>query len=194
MGTPVLEENKGFDWSARAGHSPEALEVVRLFRRRRHGDGQFWSPCSPSRFIEATARVEIDPSGEKFSLDTSGGSGATMPEYLETQAQVLQGDSLAVVVVRKLHLDQNPAVMGKLTPPRQAPERRKRPTRCRLPLQESVALANFKKNLKVKRDTASRLILVSFDQSGSPARRAGFQHPGAVFYRSELSEPARCQS
>ena len=46
---------------------------------------------------EATARVEIDPSGEKFSLN--GSTGSTDAEYLETQAQVLQGDTLAVLVL-----------------------------------------------------------------------------------------------
>ena len=61
---------------------------------------------------EATVRVEVDPSGEKFSLN--GAPVPTDTEYLETQAQVLQGDTLAIEVIRKLRLDQNPAVMGKL--------------------------------------------------------------------------------
>ena len=59
---------------------------------------------------EATARMEIDPSGETFSLD--GSSGSTDAEYLETQAQVLQSDGVAVDVIRKLHLDQNPELVG----------------------------------------------------------------------------------
>ena len=59
---------------------------------------------------EATARMEIDPSGETFSLD--GSSGATDAEYLETQAQVLQSGGVAVDVIRKLHLDQNPELVG----------------------------------------------------------------------------------
>src|SRR3984893_9826366 len=59
---------------------------------------------------EATARMEIDPSGETFSLD--GSAGATDAEYLETQAQVLQSGGLAVDVIRKLHLDQNPELVG----------------------------------------------------------------------------------
>ena len=75
-----------------------------------------WSPwltvtIFSTPIYQATARVEIDPSGEKFSLN--GATGATDAEYLETQAQVLQGDTLAIEVIRKLRLDQNPAVMGK---------------------------------------------------------------------------------
>ena len=54
---------------------------------------------------EATARIEIDPAGEVFSLE--GGAASTDAEYLETQAQILQSDAFAVEVIRKLRLDQN---------------------------------------------------------------------------------------
>jgi succinoglycan biosynthesis transport protein ExoP len=119
---------------------------------------------------EATARVEIDPSGEKFSLENSG-AGVSDAEYLETQSQILQGDSLAIAVVRKLKLDQNPLLMdetdqealkGTSTHPSDV---------VQITPRESVALGNFKANLKVKRDVASRLILVSFD-SRDPALAA----------------------
>jgi len=112
---------------------------------------------------EATARVEIDPSGEKFSLN--GSTGATDAEYLETQAQVLQGDSLAITVVRKLHLDQNPAVMGKLGAEASNASNLSPSDSQQLTPQEDIAVANFKDAFKVKRDTASRLILVSFASS-----------------------------
>jgi succinoglycan biosynthesis transport protein ExoP len=109
---------------------------------------------------EATARVEIDPSGEKFSLN--GAAGSNDAEYLETQAQVLQGDTLAIEVIRKLRLDQNPAVVGKLDA-RTLQESNAKPADLKgLTPQEVDALAAFKSGFKVKRDTASRLILVSF--------------------------------
>ncbi len=191
MGSPVLDDNKGFDWS----HTMSVLQkhwrmsalfaaivmvtviVVTLLTRPAY---------------EATARIEIDPSGEKFSLETSGGAGALDPEYLETQAQVLQGDSLAVAVIRKLHLDQNSAVMAKFDASKVKEPNAKTADSLQLTPAESFALSNFKENLRVKRDTASRLILVNFASSDPRACRTGFQHPGSVFYRSELSDPARC--
>ncbi len=39
-------------------------------------------------------------------------AGSTDAEYLETQAQVLQSDGVAIDVIRKLHLDQNPELVG----------------------------------------------------------------------------------
>lgn len=109
---------------------------------------------------QATARVEVDPSGEKFSLE-NGGSAGSDAEYLETQAQVLQGDSLAIMVIRKLHLDQNPLLMD--DPSALKTGMTHSSDVVQITPQENVALANFKNNLKVKRDVASRLILVSFE-------------------------------
>jgi len=112
---------------------------------------------------EAVARVEVDPSGEKFSLN--GSSGATDAEYLETQAQVLQGDTLAIEVIRKLRLDQNPAVIGKRAA-QTLKESNVIPTDARqLTPEENNALGSFKGAFKVKRDTAIRLILVSFSST-----------------------------
>src|ERR1700704_921888 len=58
--------------------------------------------------FEPQARVEVDPPGaEVFSLQGNNNSGASA-DYIETQAQNLQNDELALEVIRKLHLDQNP--------------------------------------------------------------------------------------
>jgi len=111
---------------------------------------------------EATARVEIDPSGEKFSLN--GTTVSADAEYLETQAQVLQGDTLAIDVIRKLRLDQNPAMVGKLDA-QALKESNVRSDDAGLTMQESNALGAFKGAFKVKRDTASRLILISFSST-----------------------------
>src|SRR5215469_7372916 len=58
---------------------------------------------------EPWARIEVDPPGESFSLD--GGITGGDAEYLETQAKNLKGDRLAVAVIRKLRLDQNPDIV-----------------------------------------------------------------------------------
>src|SRR5579862_5232365 len=56
---------------------------------------------------EPTARIEVDPPGaETFSLGVE--SSADPADYLETQAKILQSDELAIQVIRKLRLDQNP--------------------------------------------------------------------------------------
>lgn len=112
---------------------------------------------------EATATIEVDPPGEVFSLE-GGGSVPSDAEYLETQAKVLHSESLAVSVIRKLRLDQNPEIVkpeavDKNTLADNAPYA------AGLPLtpSENAALVSFNNLLKVKRDTSSRLILVSFE-------------------------------
>ncbi len=112
---------------------------------------------------EATARMEIDPSGETFSLD-GGASGATDAEYLETQAQVLQSGGVAVDVIRKLQLDQNPELVSETSPEKNSTAAAPDSTvsGLQLTLREKLALHKFATLLTVRRDTASRLVLVSF--------------------------------
>ncbi len=62
---------------------------------------------------EATARLEIEPPGlETFSLTTDS-SGTRDPFYTDTQAELLKGEALATVVIRKLRLDREPIFVGK---------------------------------------------------------------------------------
>jgi uncharacterized protein involved in exopolysaccharide biosynthesis len=57
---------------------------------------------------EPSSLIEVDPPGtQAFTLDARSG-GSDNAEYLETQSKSLQTDQLALAVVRKLHLDQNP--------------------------------------------------------------------------------------
>jgi succinoglycan biosynthesis transport protein ExoP len=57
---------------------------------------------------EPIARIEIDPPGtETFSMQTTAALGSES-QYLETQAQNMQTDDLAIFVIRKLGLDRNP--------------------------------------------------------------------------------------
>src|SRR5271165_5944810 len=59
---------------------------------------------------EPVARIEVDPPGEQFSLE--GGASGSDAEYLETQAQNLKSDKVAIDVIHRLHLDQNPEMVG----------------------------------------------------------------------------------
>ena len=59
---------------------------------------------------EPVARIEVDPPGEQFSLE--GGISGNDSEYLETQSQNLKSDKLAMDVIRRLHLDQSPAMVA----------------------------------------------------------------------------------
>jgi succinoglycan biosynthesis transport protein ExoP len=104
---------------------------------------------------EPSARVEIDPPGsETFSMQ-SNVSPPSETQYLETQAQNLQTDDLAIAVIRKLRLDQNPDFVAK-TP---AGERPADP--LRLSAAESAALRSFKARLKVMHDPNSQVVSVS---------------------------------
>lgn len=119
---------------------------------------------------EPKAQIEVDPPGENFSLE--GGAVTGDAEYLETQAQNLKGDRLAVAVIRKLRLDQNPDLV---------PDAKVRAENhfqpgpgadvLQLTPAENAALEAFRRNLTIKRDTASRLISVSF-ASHDPALAA----------------------
>jgi succinoglycan biosynthesis transport protein ExoP len=157
---PRFEDSKGLEW----------LRTLEIFQKH-------WRVCVlfaalvmvavaaftffSTPIYEATARVEVDPSGEKFSLN--GSTGAADAEYLETQAQILQGDSLAIAVIRKMRLDQNQTLVGKLKP--RVSKLSDVTDTQHLTREENIALGNFKNSLNVKRHTASRLILVTFASS-----------------------------
>ena len=128
------------------------------------------------------ARVEIDPPGaEMFSLDSRGSSDSSA-DYLETQARNMQSDQLLIDVMRQLQLDTNveftrrslfsrtisralsgvehlPSLVWKeqaSPPPQQSTND------SSLSPRESSTLQTMQGNLSVQRDTASRLVMVSF--------------------------------
>jgi len=109
---------------------------------------------------ESTARIEIDPSGEVFSLD--GSAGSSDAEYLETQAQILQSAGLALDVIRKLRLDQNPELVGHSERDTAAVAMDAQASGLQLTLPEKAALGKFSQMLKVRRDVLSRLVVVTF--------------------------------
>ena len=137
------------------------LSAIFAFAVFSHGGG--WSLISPRPVYEATARMEIDPSGETFSLD--GSAGATDAEYLETQAQVLQSGGVAVDVIRKLHLDQNPELVseGRTEENSTAAAPDSSVSGLRPHVAREAGITQICQGLlTVRRDTASRLVLVGF--------------------------------
>ncbi len=109
--------------------------------------------------FEPEARLEVDPPGaEVFSLEGNHDS-TTSTDYLETQAQNLQSDQLALEVIRKLHLDRNPDFGGN---PRAISGLPIQPSQVAVPLSpaENKALFMFKLSRKIARDTSSRIITV----------------------------------
>ena len=116
--------------------------------------------------------------GEIFSLE--GGGCDSDAEYLETQAQVLQTDSLAVDVIRKLRLDQNPELMGNRGyAGREPADRRVIVGHAPTDRRRANGAGELQSPLKVKRDTSSRLILVSFSSHDPATRGPGRQRGGA---------------
>lgn len=112
---------------------------------------------------EPEARIEVDPPGaELFKLD-GGGAAANDTEYLETQAQALQSDQLAVEVIRNLSLASNADIVNAKD---LAKAKAEAPDQNTLNIQltpaEHAALRAFTARLKVKREPSSRLITVAF--------------------------------
>jgi succinoglycan biosynthesis transport protein ExoP len=136
---------------------------------------------------EPVARLEIDPPGaELFSLDGRSGGGSDT-EYIETQARNLQSAELAITVMRQMHLEQNPEFVTRrgfisraiaaIKPGQGAASQMEMgsvpgaPQPLVLTAEEAATLQGFQEQLKVRRDTASRLITVSFS-SHEPALSA----------------------
>lgn len=107
---------------------------------------------------EPAARIEIDPPGsEIFSMEgAAAGSGDS--EYLQTQAQKLQSDELALEVIRSLRLDQNSDLVKQTASSVPASPN---DLEAATPLENS-ALKTFRQRVAVNRDSSSRLITASF--------------------------------
>jgi polysaccharide biosynthesis transport protein len=126
------------------------------------------------------ARINVDPlsSGIKTLHEIEESNTTDTPDYLETQAQILEGQGLAIGVIRTLHLDRNPEFVtprdlakweGKNSvstePQLEIPKGSFLEDQLELANQtplESIAMARFLKKLSVKSVRNSRLIEVSF--------------------------------
>jgi succinoglycan biosynthesis transport protein ExoP len=113
---------------------------------------------------EPEARIEVDPPGsEAFSMQ-SGSSTTSESEYMETQAQIMGSDALALAVIRKMRLDTSPEFVG-ARGTTQNGYANLAPQGYQLTPSENIALKAFKERLKVKRDSGSRIITLSFGSS-----------------------------
>jgi len=102
-----------------------------------------------------SARLEIDPPGsETFSMQSAGNSSSEL-QYLETQAQSLQTDDLAIAVIRKLGLDKNSDFAPKATSDTVSADP------LVLTPGENRALRTLRSRLKVLHDPNSHVIAVS---------------------------------
>lgn len=107
---------------------------------------------------EPGARIEIDPPGSEIFSMQSGAAGSGDSEYLQTQAQKLQSDELALEVIRSLRLDHNSDLVTKITLNVQSSQN---DLEQATPL-ENIALKTFRQRATVNRDSSSRLITASF--------------------------------
>jgi capsular exopolysaccharide synthesis family protein len=112
---------------------------------------------------EPEARLEVDPPGaELFKLEGAGGA-FNDTEFLETQAQDIQSDQLAVEVIRNLGLANNSDLVDTKSVEQVAAEPPNTTTlNLKLSPAEHAALRAFNNRLKVKREPNSRLITVAF--------------------------------
>ncbi|HEY0704022.1 MAG TPA: polysaccharide biosynthesis tyrosine autokinase [Candidatus Acidoferrales bacterium] len=131
---------------------------------------------------QPVARVQIDPAsaGMKPLGEIQFNTDQNDENYLETQAQILQSEGLAVSVIRDLHLDRDPEFVGKKAlkqygadskPAAPADSDAQETPKSfwddqlslahRTPL-EAIALGSFRKKLSVSTVHNSRLLEVSF--------------------------------
>jgi succinoglycan biosynthesis transport protein ExoP len=137
-------------------------------------------------FYQPVARVEVDPlsSGMKTLGEIQWNTDDNDENYVDTQTQLLQGDSLGVGVIRALRLDRNPEFVGNAwkqpghssetaaqenleAPPADGFLQEQFDLANRTPL-ESAALGSFQKRLSVNTIHSTRVIEISFS-SGDPA-------------------------
>ncbi len=104
---------------------------------------------------QPSGRLEIDPPGGEMFTMQANGNPLSETQYLETQAQGLQTDDLAVAVIRKMGLDRNPDFNAKI-PAEVAPA-----DPLQLTAAESAALRALHTRLRVAHDPNSHVITVS---------------------------------
>jgi len=112
---------------------------------------------------EPVAQLEVDPPGSDVVSLHDTVPSAFDPDYLQTQVEILSSDSLAIAVIRDLHLDRNTDVVS----PKALQELGERagtqtPYGTRLSPLEELALGAFTKKLSVSMVKNSRLIAISF--------------------------------
>jgi capsular exopolysaccharide synthesis family protein len=151
-------DTEGWDWLQAARVLAKYWKLSALFA------GSVFLTVAAITFLmkpiyEPVAKLEVDPPGaEVFSLNGNASSGSdSVGEYIGTQVQKLQGDELAIDVIRKLSLDTIPEFTKKAAPPVDGSAA---PTA--LTSAENAALRTFRLGLSVKPEGGTRIITVSF--------------------------------
>ena len=157
----------------------DLVAVVRVFRRRWRTAARFAGiimaltvlmTLFATPLYAPDVRIEIGPPGsEAFSI-IHDDLAASDNDYVETQVLNLLSESLAIVTIRELHLDQNPEfiatrhlpLLGWLKPRPRNETASQNPDELQLTPQESRALEFFKRQLEVRRLGNSRIVGVSF--------------------------------
>jgi len=133
------------------------------------------------------ARLELDPPVTTgLSAHELENELENHQDYLETQAQILSSDDLAIRVIRALHLNVNPRIVGPANlrelasqdgaaTPAGNPSEERGPQEQILAAEhtplEALALAYFQKHLQVNMVRNSRLIEVSFSSHDAELSR-----------------------
>jgi polysaccharide biosynthesis transport protein len=194
---PQEDSNKLAQWSSLVPVQPGPSDVLftweqaaRVLRKNRRFALIFAGVMTLATIVAAVsirdtyqpiAQLEIDPlsSGIKALPEIEQSNQPDNGDYLETQAQILQSDALAVSVIRALHLDRNPEFVSKKDlakygsvqdSPAQTTNRSANDGAYlqdqlnladRTPL-ESIALGVFRNQLSVSPVRNSRLVEVSY--------------------------------
>src|SRR5208282_88428 len=194
---PRHDPTKLAQWSSLVPAQPSPADVLftweqaaRILRKNRRFALIFAAAMTLVVFVGAllirdryqpVAQLEIDPlsSGIKALPEIEQSNQPDNGDYLETQAQILQSDALAVSVIRTLHLDRNPEFVSKKDlakyggaqdSPKQSSNRSANDGAYlqdqlnladRTPL-ESIALGVFHNQLSVSPVRNSRLVEVSY--------------------------------
>ena len=107
---------------------------------------------------EPTARIEIAPPGsEIFSLQGSA-SGFNEAAFVDTQAQALRADALAIRVIRQLKLASEPEFVSRTLSTSVVSSA----DPDGVSSAENAALASLQKRLKVRRDSTSHIVTIAF--------------------------------
>jgi succinoglycan biosynthesis transport protein ExoP len=126
---------------------------------------------------EPVAQLEVDPQSAQLFNSPGGVSDPSSDQYIGTAARKLQSDELAITVIRKLHLDQAPEfsappttlerliALVKRRPTPTPPTSLNANSSALLTHAENLALDRFHKQLKVQRDSTSRIISVSYSST-----------------------------
>jgi capsular exopolysaccharide synthesis family protein len=165
----------------------ELRNLLRIFRRRKHALYSIFilaflaavALCAFStRRYSASAQIELQKSGsDGLGLDSmfSGASSAfddplSLNVDLQTQASILQSDTLAIPVIQKLKLEQDPDFAPHFNPigwflgvisPSGVPDPPKAPLQ-NSPARRERVLSRFEKNLSVRALAGTRLIEVTY--------------------------------